>query len=106
MILNFLLSPFSCRHRHLTRPITPTSKPGVPGGDTYVACLEGGKQFAYDWNAMRIGKAISSPDTRMSQVSAGAKERNKPWKYIALAFAVPVSFVIGKTIRSRRRGTR
>ena len=55
---------------------------------------------------MRIGKAISSPETRMSQVSADPKKGKKPWKYIALAFAVPVSFVIGKTIRSRRRGTR
>ena len=42
---------FRCFHRHLTRPIT---SPAIPKR-TYVVCLDCGKQFAYDLNAMRIG---------------------------------------------------
>jgi hypothetical protein len=37
-----------CRHRRVTRPMTPFHKPGTQPGDTYVACLECGKQFHYD----------------------------------------------------------
>jgi anti-anti-sigma factor len=39
---------FGCRHRRLTRPITPVHRPGTPSGETYVACLECGKRFPYD----------------------------------------------------------
>jgi DNA-directed RNA polymerase subunit RPC12/RpoP len=54
-----------CSHRRLTRPITPLSKPGQPAGETYVVCLDCGRQFAYDWDRMRIGKEIErSPESR------------------------------------------
>src|SRR5260370_23709727 len=52
-VLNLL---FRCPHKRITRPITPVSKTGVRDGDTYVVCLECGKQFTYDLNEMRIGK--------------------------------------------------
>jgi len=54
-ILNLL---FGCRHRRITRPITPVHKPRVEPGNTYVACLECGKQFHYDLKNMRIGTAV------------------------------------------------
>lgn len=57
-LLNLL---FRCAHRHLTRPITPVSKAGVPHGETYIVCLDCAKQFAYDLKEMRIGKAIEHP---------------------------------------------
>lgn len=50
-MLNLLIG---CRHRQITRPITPAHKPGTPAGETYVACLECGKQFRYDLTNMRI----------------------------------------------------
>ena len=53
-LLNLL---FRCPHRHLTRPLTRVGKPGRPG-DSYVVCLDCGKQFAYDLDNMRIGKPI------------------------------------------------
>jgi hypothetical protein len=58
MILNFL---FGCRHRQMTRPITPVHKPGTPAEDTYVACLECGRQFRYDLTNMRVGTPMPVP---------------------------------------------
>ena len=46
---------FGCRHRRITRPITPVHRPGTPSGETYVACLECGRRFPYDVTNMRIG---------------------------------------------------
>ncbi len=57
-----LWSLLGCRHRRLTRPITPVTKIGGPSGETYVTCLDCGKKFTYDWKAMRMGKAIANAD--------------------------------------------
>jgi len=49
---------FGCRHRTISRPITPVHK-STPGPvATYVACLNCGQQFHYDITTMRMGKAI------------------------------------------------
>ena len=48
---------FACSHHHTTFPITP--KKGL--GDirqTYVSCLDCGKELAYDWKAMRVGEPL------------------------------------------------
>ena len=50
-----------CRHSRITRPITPFHRPGTQAGNTYVACLECGKQFHYDLANMRIGKPMPPP---------------------------------------------
>jgi hypothetical protein len=55
-LLNVL---FGCRHKRLTRPITPAHKPGTKPGDSYVACLECGKQFQYDTETMRMGAPVA-----------------------------------------------
>jgi hypothetical protein len=61
-VMNLL---FCCRHRRITRPITPVHKPGTPPGEAYVACLECGKRFPYDVANMRIGTAPNpSVETR------------------------------------------
>lgn len=54
-LLNLL---FRCGHSRMTRPMTPAKKAGAPGADTYVVCLECGKQFLYDMQEMRVGKAV------------------------------------------------
>ena len=56
-VLNLL---FGCRHRRITRPITPAHRPCDPPRDTYVACLECGKQFYYDMANMRVGMPVSA----------------------------------------------
>lgn len=56
-LLNLL---FRCSHRRLTRPVTPVFKAGVTDVQTYVVCLDCGKQFAYDLQAMRIEGPLES----------------------------------------------
>lgn len=63
---------FHCSHKRITLPITPAGKPGTPPAQPYVVCLDCGGQFAYDWNEMRMGKKINSPE-------ATAEEESKKW---------------------------
>jgi hypothetical protein len=58
---------FGCGHQRTTFPITPLHRyvgSGAvpsPSGGTYVACLDCGKELAYDWKAMRIGEQAAPP---------------------------------------------
>jgi len=58
---------FGCSHRRTTFPLTPARRNGGPAlsgtqrNGTYVTCLDCGKEFAYDWKAMRVGEAVSGP---------------------------------------------
>jgi hypothetical protein len=58
MIHTIMQVLFGCRHKRITRPITPVDK-ARQSSQTYVACLDCGKQFKYDATAMRIGREIS-----------------------------------------------
>ncbi len=49
---------YGCSHRRKAFPMTPR---GPAQSETYVACLEGGRRFAYDWTAMRITGVVSAP---------------------------------------------
>jgi len=65
---------FGCRHRRLTRPITPVNK-AKQTGMTYVACLDCGRQFNYDAIKMQMGSeiaraAVSGSDRDFQQTSA------------------------------------
>jgi len=71
MIDSFLNLIFRCRHKRLTRPITPVRN-GVPRAPSYVACLECGKQFSYDTREMQIGKPLS-------ESSGESLKRGKLW---------------------------
>jgi hypothetical protein len=48
----FKCNPFACRHG---RTSFPQAAKGRFGRGEYVACLDCGREFAYDWKAMRIG---------------------------------------------------
>jgi len=58
---------FGCSHQRTTFPITPARRNAGPAtsvtqrNGTYVTCLDCGKEFAYDWKAMRIGQAVADP---------------------------------------------
>jgi len=64
---------FGCHHKNFSFPIT--KKPGqrlspmasVTG--TYVACLDCGKEFAYDWHEMKV---LTSVPKEFQGVAAGA----------------------------------
>ena len=49
---------FGCRHRLISRPITPVHSPHTQPLYSYVVCLECGKQFYYDTANMRMGTAV------------------------------------------------
>ena len=56
-MLRALIQVFvGCSHQRTTFPITPT-----PGSNqTYVSCLDCGREFEYDWAEMRRGKPATS----------------------------------------------
>ena len=98
-LLNLL---FRCPHRRLTRPVTPVSKAGVPHGETYVVCLDCGKQFSYDLKEMQIRKPIDhSHDSGVLRPDM-PRPRANPWKYVALA-AVPLAAVLGAAVKGKKR---
>jgi hypothetical protein len=74
MLHSMMNALFGCGHQRTTFPITPRRGFGGPVddslGSTYVACLDCGKQFAYDWKSMRIGDQVAtSPASREAQMS-------------------------------------
>lgn len=60
MIRAFFNRLFGCAHRRISRPITPSGKPGTPQTGTYVVCLDCGQQFAYDLKQMRMGERLKN----------------------------------------------
>jgi predicted transcriptional regulator len=58
MIANLFDVLFGCSHKNTSFPITARSAQGrseaasVTG--TYVVCLDCGKEFAYDWQGMKV----------------------------------------------------
>ena len=52
MFHSFLSAFFGCSHKQVTFPITPAR------GGTSVACLDCGKEFAYDWKTMQQGEQV------------------------------------------------
>jgi len=65
---------FGCSHRSTSFPLTPSRKVAREFNrhGTYVVCLECGKEFGYDWNAMRIGDPVApaSAHVRTSLLTA------------------------------------
>jgi hypothetical protein len=47
-----------CSHQRVSFP--QTRRGASPA--TYVACLECGKEFAYDWKNMRVGREVDTPN--------------------------------------------
>ena len=67
MLHSMMNTLFGCGHQRTTFPITPrrsyAGSQAVSGSQTgtYVACLDCGKELAYDWKSMRIGETMASP---------------------------------------------
>ena len=97
-LLNLL---FRCSHRRLTRPVAPITKAGQPHSQSYVVCLDCGKQFEYDLNLMRMGKAIDhSHDACVVPKGMPLPTATKV-KYAVLA-AVPVALVVGAIFKTKK----
>jgi len=97
-VLNLL---FRCPHKRLTRPVTPIRVDGKPHGDTYVVCLDCGKQFAYDLKQMRIGKLLPS-SADFGVLPPGMPGPSKSKIKLALGLAAPLGIIIGSLLTSRR----
>lgn len=64
MLQSILNSLFGCAHHRTTFPLTPSRRgssfsPASRNG-AYVVCLDCGKEFAYDWQEMRVGEPVES----------------------------------------------
>jgi len=71
-IINIL---FGCWHLNLSFPITArASRRGVAAATmgTYVVCLDCGREFAYDWNEMKI--VGPAPERTTTVQTLAAKE--------------------------------
>jgi hypothetical protein len=67
MFQSLFNSLFGCTHQRTTFPLTPgrkvsASAPSATRNGTYVVCLDCGKEFAYDWDGMRIGRQVQVPE--------------------------------------------
>jgi hypothetical protein len=62
MLQSLINAFFGCSHRRTTFPQTPTRKSSgysASRSGTYVTCLDCGKELAYNWDEMRVGKPVS-----------------------------------------------
>jgi hypothetical protein len=58
-MLGFVASLFGCAHRRCTFPMTSKrAGAALPEGEeranTYIVCLDCGKEFPYDWQLMKV----------------------------------------------------
>jgi hypothetical protein len=97
-LLNLL---FRCSHRRLTRPVAPITKAGQPHSQSYVVCLDCGKQFEYDLKEMRMGKAINHSHDAGVVPPNLPKPREAKMKY-ALMAAVPAAVVLGAVLKGKK----
>jgi hypothetical protein len=73
MIAKFVDALFGCRHSRYSFPVTIRGTATVRRPQaasltgTYVACLDCGKEFAYDWEDMKV---INSPERHRERVAA------------------------------------
>jgi hypothetical protein len=98
-VLNLI---FRCSHSHLTRPVAPISKAGQPHGQSYVVCLDCGKQFEYDTTNMRMGRAIDRAHDAGVVPPKPPTPRKTKVKY-ALFAAVPAAVVLGALFNGKKR---
>src|SRR5450759_4331220 len=100
-LLNLL---FRCAHRRLTRPVAPITKAGQPHSQSYVVCLDCGKQFAYDLTEMRVGKVIDHSNDACVVPRASLPPKTKV-KYALLA-VVPAAVVLGAVLTAKKKAAK
>jgi hypothetical protein len=105
---------FRCQHRRTTFPLTPArpkgSDPNEKHADTYVVCLDCGKQFIYDWEKMRLGGAVDiSREALRYEVTPEPSPIKVPFRtkskmrYLLWGSALSAAVVLGKAAQSRKR---
>jgi hypothetical protein len=63
---------FRCPHRRTTFPLTPARKATASGQrhGTYIVCLDCGREFAYNWQEMRVEEPVRRSATVSRQMAA------------------------------------
>jgi hypothetical protein len=98
-LFNILL--FRCRHRRTTFPLTPARKTGGGPAQTYVVCLDCGKQFTYDWKSMERGERV---DLSADSPEVQPKAARSKLRYVAWISAVPVAWLaVNAAVKARKR---
>jgi hypothetical protein len=76
MIARLFDAVFGCRHSRYSFPVTIRGKSRRPQAaaltGTYVACLDCGREFPYDWQEMRV--ITSSAETRQYTTALATKQ--------------------------------
>ncbi len=99
-VLNLL---FRCSHQRLTRPMAPITKAGTPHSQSYVVCLDCGKQFESDLNEMRIGKTYRALSNRRHGVVPPNLPRPRQTKArYALLAALPAAVILGAALSKKK----
>jgi hypothetical protein len=76
MIVKLIDALFGCRHSRYSFPVTIRGGVRRPQAaaltGTYVACLECGREFPYDWQDMKV---ITSPERHRARLAALATKQ-------------------------------
>ena len=67
---------FGCTHRNYSFPITRRGQRrtgAAAATGTYVVCLSCGKEFAYDWQAMKVLSEAPERETHVTPLPDGAQ---------------------------------
>jgi RNA polymerase subunit RPABC4/transcription elongation factor Spt4 len=75
MIVKLIDALFGCRHSHYSFPrtIRGARRPQAAAlTGTYVACLNCGREFPYDWQEMKV---ITSPERHRARLAAVATKQ-------------------------------
>ncbi len=74
MVAKLFEALFGCRHSHYSFPITVRSRSRRNSAaaltGTYVACLDCGKEFPYDWQDMKVITAAETAHRRVAALAA------------------------------------
>ena len=97
-LLNLL---FRCSHKRLTRPMAPITKAGTPHSQSYVVCLDCGKQFEYDLEKMRMGKVIEA--AHEAAVLPPARASHGKRLTLGILAAVPLAVIFGAAWKGRKK---
>lgn len=72
MLQNLLDYLFGCSHKHYSFPITTKAGKRHPEAadvtGTYIVCLDCGKEFPYDWRAMKV---VTMPRKKAAAAAIG-----------------------------------
>ena len=109
-MIDSLFNPFRCKHARTTFPMSPVRKKSAegrnePAAEMYVVCLDCGKQFSYDWENMRIGKAVDisgGPSLEEPQSSKIPFRTKSKLRYLLWGSALSAILVLGKAAKSRK----